>query len=702
MIKNNKLFYNHLNEKNSRFQSFNNFNNHKKYEKYVKDVDIYEENHMKSYHFNDGIDTIMVDAGMGMGKTKQLHNLINYYKDKKIVIVSFRKTLDREYTRNFEGFMLYENITMSTYDTDFYDKMVVQIDSFYKVRGKIDLLILDEFSYTVMHLIHRAKHREAVYNTLLTYIRDLNNKIIVMDALMDDFMIKWFYHQKRKIQYVHNKYKRHNNIKIINYENKVGIFTDDIIKNLKNNKKLIIPTNCKNFLKTLKNKIIKNLPNIKYKFLDADNSDDINLENWNEYNIVGYTPTIVAGISYEKIHFDKIFAYFTNNSSCAEMSLQQLFRVRNLNDNDINICIENKDSSKYLTKVEDIKQYIIDRNSCLIDGVMGVKISNIYKEVIQDSYFYLYLNCQIKDFKSRNEYENVLINLLKKQGITNIKKIKENDTEKDKTFRKEMRDNSKVQNEEIINDVIKAEEIDDDKYEILKNKINLTYNEKNMIKKKNFRKTYCYEGEISFDLYKKFSKKYQQFNNINTIYTLKDELFDYLKDKIQDIEIAKHDKHNEVIEEKEGKYGKLLSPNPFILHQSKKNEKILIGLELVKLIGADNIFNKNIFKINFKEVFKYIKEKEYIIRLLFKCKQFEYKNIDYNNIKDNNEMLKYINARLRTLFNIYIKKVNKNLNEYIIDGMDSWSEETNPFKENEDIKMEMYIKTILNNTDFDI
>lgn len=682
--------------------SFNNFNNYENYKKYVKESEIYEESHMRPYHFNDKIDTIMVDAGMGMGKTKQLHDLINYYKNKKIVIVSFRRTLDREYIRNFDGFMLYEDITMSTYETDIYSKMVVQIDSFYKVRGKIDLLILDEFSYTIMHLINRAKHREAVYNTLLQYIRDLNNKIIVMDALMDDFMIKWFYHQKRSIQYIHNKYKRHNNIKIINYENKVGIFTDDIIKNLKNNKKLIIPTNCKNFLKTLKTKIITTLPNIKYKFLDADNSDDINLENWSNYDIIGYTPTIVAGISYEENYFDKIFGYFINSSSCAEMTLQQLFRVRNLNDNDINICIENKDSSKYLTKVDDIKQYIIDRNTCLIDGVMGVKISNIYKEVIQDSYFYLYLNCQIKDFKSRNEYENVLMKLLKKQGITKIKNIKENDIEKDKSFRKEMRNNSKIQNEDIINDVIKADELDDDKYEILKNKINLTYNEKNMIKKKKFRKTYCYEGEIGFDLYKKFSKKYEQFKNINTIYTLKDDLFNYLKDKIQDIEIAKHDKYNEVIEEKDGKYGKLLSPNPFILHQSKRNEKILIGLELVKLIGADNIFNKNNFKINFKQVFEYIKEKEYIIRLLFKCKQFDYKNINYNNVKDNNEMLKYINARLRTLFNIYIKKVDKNLSEYIIDGMNSWTEETNPFKENNDLKLEMYIKTILSNTDFNL
>lgn len=677
--------------KNNNFHSFNN------YEKYVKDMHIYNDEYMRDYYYSKNIDTIMVKAGMGMGKTKKLHNLFNNFEDKKIVIVSFRRTLDNEYYKNFTGFELYQNITTNTYDTDIYNKLVVQIDSFYKIRGEIDLLVLDEFTYTALHLIERAKNKEAVYNTLLEHIRNLNNRIIIMDALLDEYIIKWFYHQKRKILYIENKYKKHKDISIFNYGNKLGIFIEDILNNLKDNKKIIIPTNSKNFLNTLEKQIKNNLPNKKCKFLNADNSDDINLDNWNEYDIVGYTPTIVAGISYEENHFNNVFGYFVNSSSCAEMSLQQLFRVRNLKDKVINLCIENKDNSNYLTKIEDIEKYIIDRNSCLVDGAINVKISRINREILRDSYYFLYRDCQIKILKSKNDYEKALLELLRSQGITEIKNIDKIDMDKDKKARTDMRNTSKLFNEDNIKDIINTEDISDDNYNILKNKINLTYNDKNILKKKKFRKTYGYEGDITIDMYKKYCKKYEQYKNLNTCYTLKNEVIKYLEDKIQDIEDQKIEKYNQVTEGKENEFGnKLLSANPFVLHQSKKHEKFVIGLEIFKILGADNIFNKKTFNIDFKKILNYIKEKEYIIRLLFNCRKFDANIVNEDN-KSNNEILKYINARLRTLFNIHIKKINKNSNEYSIDNMDYWSEEINPFRENEDLRYEMYIKAMLNN-----
>lgn len=702
MIKNNQLFYNHLNEKKTRLHSFNKFHNYEKYEKYVKDIDIYEDINMKDYHYDNGIDTILVKAAMGMGKTKKLKNLFNYHKNKKIVIVSFRRTLDREYTQNFEGFMLYEDIQSGTFDTNIHNKMVIQIDSFHKIRGEIDLLVLDEFSYTTLHLVERAKYKDAVYNTLIQYIRNLDIKIISMDALLDEYIVKWFYHQRRCIKYVENTYKRHSDIEIINYKNKIGVFVNDIIENLKENRKIVLPTNSKKFLDNLYKEIkLIFKEEKKCLFLTSENSDDINLENWSNYDIVGYTPTIVAGISYEKKHFDKIFAYFINSSSCAEMSLQQLFRVRNINDNEINLCIENKDNNKYLTSIKDIEKYIIDSNSCLIDGVMGIKINRIYNKIIKDSYYYMYRDCQIKIFKSKNDYENVLLNLLKLQGITNVKNIDKEDLEKDKNMRNNIRETSKEFNEKVVEDIIKSDEIDDDKYNLLKNRTILTYSEKNMLKKKKFRKIYGYLGNISSDMYKKYSKKYEQFKNINTLYTLKDETLEFLANRIQIIEdnkISSYEKEEAGVDS----YGNVYtSANPYILHQSKKQQKTLIGLELIKMIGADNIFNENKFKINFENFYKYLKEREYKIRLLFKCKEFDF-NLIKMDFKGNHEMLKYVNARLRTLFNIHIKKCDKKSDEYIINGMDYWSNEINPFKENEDLKLEMYVKAMLSNMDFDI
>jgi hypothetical protein len=241
--------------------------------------------------------------------------------------------------------------------------------------------------------------------------------------------------------------------------------------------------------------------------------------------------------------------------------------------------------------------------------------------------------------------------------------------------------------------------MEDDEYELIKNKTNLTYIDKNRLKKKKFRVTYNYKKDITLEIYNKYSKKYNQYNNLNLCYTLKDDLIKYLKNKIEITENQKIEKNELVEMDQTNEKFKLLTANTFILHQSKKNEKILICLELIKIIGINNIFSNNIFKIDFDTIYNYIKKREYKIRLLFKCKQLDI-NMIYNDEKGKHEMLKYINSRLRGLFNIYIKKVNKN-DEYKIENMDFWNDDINPFRENEDIKLDLYLSTIIGNINLD-
>lgn len=676
-------------------------NTYNEINQYVVSSEYYNNEYVKDYDFDDNkIDTIMLKSTMGTGKTKSLKNLFEKYKNKKIVIVSFRITLDKEYVNNFPNFELYSDIKETVYDTDIYNKMVIQIDSFYKIQGNIDLLILDEFTYTATHLIERVKNRESVYNALLEYIYNYKKtKILIMDALLDIENIKYFYNLNRKIHYICNKFKKHSNINCYNYSNKIGIFVDEIIENIKDGKKIVVPTNSKNFLDNLEYKIKTNFKDKKSLFLNADNSDDINLDNWNNYDVVGYTPTIVAGISFEKIHFDKCFAYFVNNSSPAEMSLQQLFRVRNLTDKEIHICIEKKDNNNYLTKIEDMDKYIIDRNTCMVDGVLGIKISRINKTIKRDSYYYLYRNSQLKLFKSKNNYENVLVMLLISQGIV-VKNIKEENLEKDKKIRKEIKETSSKCKDGLIKDIIIAEDMEDDEYYLIKNKTNLTYNDKNRLKKKKFRLSYFYNNnEITFDMYKKFNNKYRQFKNINAWYTLKDDIKKYIRNNIQNIEDEKI-KKNDIIETPNNEnilinnYSnrKILTSNTFILHQNKSYEKFIIGLEILSLFNINNIFEINEININFEKIYNFIKEKEYILRLLFNCKSFDIVKIN-NNEKDLNEMIKYLNSKLRTIFNVYIKKTKKS---YEFKGLELWTKEISPFKENENIKMELLISNLIN------
>ena len=167
-----------------------------------------------------------------------------------------------------------------------------------------------------------------------------------------------------------------------------------------------------------------------------------------------------------------------------------------------------------------------------------------------------------------------------------------------------------------------------------------------------------------------------------------------MKDKIEDIEDTKIEKYKQSIGEKEYNFGdKLNSANPFILHQNKHSEKFLIGLEIINILGANNIFNKNTFKIDFGKIVNYLTEREYNIRLLFKCKKLDLPN-SQNKEKDT---LKYINARLRSLFNINIKKVDNKSDDYSIDNLNFWNDKINPFKEDIKLKEELTIKALIDN-----
>ncbi|KAI7873268.1 hypothetical protein K492DRAFT_212076, partial [Lichtheimia hyalospora FSU 10163] len=74
---------------------------------------------------------------MGIGKTKQLVNLCNNFN--KVIIVTFRVSLGREFLNKFKGFTFYQDIK-GVIDLDLLDKVIVQIDSLWRVQGVADLL----------------------------------------------------------------------------------------------------------------------------------------------------------------------------------------------------------------------------------------------------------------------------------------------------------------------------------------------------------------------------------------------------------------------------------------------------------------------------------------------------------------------------------------------------------------------------------
>ena len=105
---------------------------------------------------------------------------------------------------------------------------------------------------------------------------------------------------------------------------------------------------------------------------------------WNAYQLLIYTPTISAGISFNEKHFDNRHCYFSNMSCSAELATQMIFRVRNSTCKNIKICVNIKGRTDLPTDENELDQYIQDMDE--LDTKTGLNISRVKNAIIKDEY----------------------------------------------------------------------------------------------------------------------------------------------------------------------------------------------------------------------------------------------------------------------------------------------------------------------------
>jgi hypothetical protein len=129
------------------------------------------------------------------------------------------------------------------------------------------------------------------------------------------------------------------------------------------------------------------------------------------------------------------FGFFCDRSSPANMTAQQLFRVRNTTDKNIYLCIEDS-FTEYPTKKNDIDKYLNDYinlenniidleiNKCIDERFGLLKWDIIERKFKKDMYYNLLVNYIQKLNRSRNNFRTELLCFLYIQGYyikSNIK-----------------------------------------------------------------------------------------------------------------------------------------------------------------------------------------------------------------------------------------------------------------------------------------
>lgn len=485
---------------------------------------------------NESSRDIYLAARMGTGKTFQIKKYLQMHPEMTVCMVTFRRSLGMKYKEDMPEFYYYEDKKFEhrrCFEPNTTPRLIVQLDSFHKIRGEYDLIILDEATYIIDRLFSTTN------KIIIPLIKYLNNvsRIIVADAYLNDAYVNWFksIRKFKKSYVIQVKTPRiMGYIKLLPSNEKL---LQTISDGLKQNQRVVLASNSKTFIenhvqflfdvdnvyvyggKQYKKKFTKNeyakinkpnyeflktfvVPNKKILIITSSNKlQNLNVETWKQFDMVAYSPTVVAGVSFDLPNiFDKRIAYFTNRSCKATLCVQQLFRVRYPKDKNLYIRIAETCSNGYREILEDydndIEKYMkcyanLDKQMNIGDRLLKRKLKTcslqnfdcMKRKFIKNPQFFLIKHLIAMFFQSKINLSGEILKFLKTQGYhyqtPQFKKISLNkiiEEYKQKMSIQEMiKVSTRLTKAELLFKLRSFGKINDDEYDHLRNKSLIDY-----------------------------------------------------------------------------------------------------------------------------------------------------------------------------------------------------------------------------------
>lgn len=369
----------------------------------------FNESNIKSLNIKSPYDT---------GKTQLLKRYIQNFQPKRILWVSYRKTLTQDILMNFKEYDLIDYQTHK-YDSD---RLIIQLESLHKILPdfiddevievpKYDLVIIDEVESVLQQFNSSTmnKHSKTTFE-LLTQVIKTSNKLITLDGDMDLRTYKFINEFGSSINIKNTVKKSKKEFKLTF---SVNFYQNQIIEDLKQKKKLVIASQTASDCDELKAMIEKYDDKLKIGIYTGITSDldkkDLNnvIENWQQLDVIIYSPTIESGVNFDVLHFDKLFCVVCAGCNSQRGFLQMISRARKLRDNDVLVYCKNlkyydihvnsfysfNEINQSLTALKIIEKSISYENGKITKSLKPYDINYIYnkkEELMKDSpIFYL-------------------------------------------------------------------------------------------------------------------------------------------------------------------------------------------------------------------------------------------------------------------------------------------------------------------------
>lgn len=338
-------------------------------EDYIVWNEVYEEHYMRSYPLKP---LVCIRANMGAAKTQSLvYDFIPQYcndSDVKCLFITYQILLSKKYhgmLKSF-GFVNYLDATITQeHNTHMIhdNKIIVCLDSLWRVATRnFNYIFIDEVLSVLLHFNSPLMKKVSSISTVFELLLLQADYVYLIDACVDNNIVYNFANylssmKNIKPYWIRNTYIRPsnrvcdilvNNKKKFEYGFKVKIL-NKIVDLLRVGKKIVVSSSTKVFTERVINSVHNEFGQTKRVLLyNSDTDKKIIHEHainpngiWTDYDILVYSPSISAGISFEVLHFDELVSYIENSflTPTVDLVLQQMFRVRQLIGGKMNLYI---------------------------------------------------------------------------------------------------------------------------------------------------------------------------------------------------------------------------------------------------------------------------------------------------------------------------------------------------------------------------
>jgi hypothetical protein len=385
--------------------------------------------------------TLAVRAPMKMGKTTALREYLNTHyplhglRPATIRMVTFRQTFSNSLHERFPEFMLYNEV-VGDLDHIRCPRLIVQVESLHRIpmpvnAEPVDLLVLDEVeSIFAQFSSNLHKHFVPAFAMFQWMLRTAT-RVVCLDANLGDRTFRTLQRMRpdHPIQFHWNRHEGRAKSDEYFFTSNHAAWLNKLFSTLRSDCTAVIASNSLAEAETLHATISREFPDKRVGIYSSRTSAEEKSRHfadvhtyWSELDCLIYTPTVTAGVSYEKVHFDTLFGYFTDSSCDVETCRQMLGRVRNILSKEHFICLQGA-SRTLPVHTDEIARLVRDQRSGLYRAIDNTALQFSYGDngnivYYESDYFYMWVENSRMANLSLNKFIERFVDQVAETGAT--------------------------------------------------------------------------------------------------------------------------------------------------------------------------------------------------------------------------------------------------------------------------------------------